>query len=104
MEVTNLCHAKPHPKTEAFTENGAVKRLLSRCEYFTVYSVDVEKEASFNADETSFHNILILEGEAVLKCGSENLPLKKGDSVFVPAGCGEYALTGTFKSVFTRID
>ena len=40
---------------------------------FTVYSVDAEKEASFNADETSFHNILILEGEAALKCGAETM-------------------------------
>lgn len=104
VEVTNLCPAKPYPKTDSFEENGAVKRLLSKCEYFTVYSVDAEKEASFNADETSFHSILILEGEAVLKCGEEVLPLKKGDSVFVPAGCGEYSLTGAFKSVFTRID
>lgn len=104
VEVTNLCPAKPYPKTESFEENGAVKRLLSKCEYFTVYSVDAEKEASFNADGTSFHNILILEGEAALKCGGETLQLKKGDSVFVPAGCGEYVLTGTFKSVFTKID
>lgn len=104
VEVTNLCPAKPYPVTEAFEENGAVKRLLSKCEYFTVYSVDVSEKASFNADKTSFHNILILDGNAVLSCGGTSLALKKGDSVFVPAGCGDYTLTGEFKSVFTRID
>ncbi len=104
VEVTDLCPAKPYPVTEAFEESGAVKRLLSKCEYFTVYSVDVAEKARFNADETSFHSILILEGNAELSCGDTTLALKKGDSVFVPAGCGEYTLTGGFKSVFTRID
>lgn len=104
VEVTDLCPAKPYPATEAFEENGAVKRLLSKCEYFTVYSVDVAEKACFNADETSFHNVLILEGNAELSCGDTTLSLKKGDSVFVPANCGEYTLTGNFKSVFTRID
>ena len=104
VEVTDLCPAKPYPVTEAFEENGAVKRLLSKCEYFTVYSVDVAEKACFNADETSFHNVLILEGNAELVCGDTTLALKKGDSVFVPANCGEYTLTGNFKSVFTRID
>ena len=104
VEVTDLCPAKPYPVTEAFEENGAVKRLLSKCEYFTVYSVDVAEKACFNADETSFHNVLILEGNAELVCGDTTLALKKGDSVFVPAGCGEYTIAGSFKSVFTRID
>ncbi|MBR4096198.1 MAG: class I mannose-6-phosphate isomerase [Oscillospiraceae bacterium] len=104
VEVTDLCPAKPYPVTEAFEENGAVKRLLSKCEYFTVYSVDVAEKACFNADEASFHNVLILEGNAELVCGDTTLALKKGDSVFVPAGCGEYTIAGSFKSVFTRID
>lgn len=104
VEVTDLCPAKPYPVTEAFEENGAVKRLLSKCEYFTVYSVDVAEKACFNADETSFHNVLILEGNAELVCGDTTLALKKGDSVFVPANCGEYTIAGSFKSVFTRID
>ena len=104
VEVTNLCPAEPYPVTEPFTEDGAVKRLLSKCEYFTVYSVEADKEASFDADSTSFHNILVLEGNTVLKCGETSLDLKKGDSVFVPAGCGKYTLTGSFKGVFTRID
>ena len=104
VEVTDLCPAKPYPVTEAFEESGAVKRLLSKCEYLTVYSVDVAEKACFNADETSFHNVLILEGNAELVCGDTTLALKKGDSVFVPANCGEYTLTGNFKSVFTRID
>ncbi|MCM1577368.1 MAG: mannose-6-phosphate isomerase, class I [Ruminococcus sp.] len=104
VEVTNLCPATPYPAADCFEENGAVKRLLAKCEYFTVYSVDVEKEAEFTADETSFNSVLILEGEAVMTAGEESLDLKKGDSVFVPAGCGEYRITGKCRAVLTRID
>lgn len=104
VDVTNLCPAKPYPVTKYFTENGAVKRLLAKSDYFTVYTVDASEKALFEADETSFHSILLLEGSAVLDCGGEKLSLKKGDSVFVPAGCGEYSLTGSFNSIFTRID
>lgn len=104
VEVTELRPATPYPQTEAFEENGAVKRLLAKCEYFTVYSVDVETGARFSADETSFNSILLLDGDAELTAGGETLALKKGDSVFVPAGCGEYVITGKFKSVLTRID
>lgn len=103
VEVTNLCPATPYPVTEAFSEKGAVKRLLSKCEYFTVYSVDVDSRAEFVADETSFQSILLLEGNAVLECGGEKLSLKKGDSVFVPAGCGEYTISGKCKAVMTFI-
>ena len=103
VEVTNLCPATPYPVTEAFSEKGAVKRLLSKCEYFTVYSVDVDSRAEFISDETSFQSILLLEGEAVLECGGEKLSLKKGDSVFVPAGCVEYTISGKCKAVLTFI-
>lgn len=104
VEVTKLCPAKPYPVTASFEENGAVKRLLSKCEYFTVYSVDIEKEACFNADETSFECILNLEGEVKLTCGENELSLKKGETVFIPAGCGKYTISGKCKAVLTRID
>lgn len=102
-DVTKLSPPKSCPAAEAFAEGGAVKRLLSKCEYFTVYAVEAENEAFFDADETSFHNILVLEGYPVLECDGAILELTKGDSVFVPAGCGEYTLTGAFKGIFTRI-
>ncbi len=104
VEVTELRPAKSYPFTEPFMENGAEKRLLSKCEYFTVYSVKTDNAAYFDADGTSFHNILLLDGKAVLECGETSFEIKKGDSVFVPAGCGKYSLTGTFEGVFTRID
>ncbi|MGN0674488.1 MAG: mannose-6-phosphate isomerase, partial [Oscillospiraceae bacterium] len=104
VDVTKLCPAKPYPVTASFEENGAVKRLLSKCEYFTVYSVDIEKEACFNADETSFECILNLEGEVKLACGENEITLKKGETAFIPAGCGKYTISGKCKAVLTRID
>jgi len=55
------------------------------------------------ADETSFVSLLVLEGEGELKTQGENMPIKKGESVFLPAGLGEYEVLGRLKIMETRI-
>lgn len=104
LDVTNLCPAQPYPVTAPVAENGCTKQLLSKCEYFTVYKVDIEEKAEFCADETSFECILNLEGTAVLNCGDTEITLNKGETAFIPAGCGKYTLTGKCEAILTRID
>ena len=104
LEVTSLCPAEPYKAPAPTEEKGCKKQLLSKCEYFTVYKIDIEKSAEFCADNTSFECILVLEGEAKLSCGENELTLSKGETAFVPAGCGKYILTGNCEAVLTRID
>ena len=53
----------------------------------------------------SFHHLLFLSGTAVLKTASGSYPVKKGDSVLLPAGLGEYTVTGTgAQYIATRAD
>ena len=104
LDVTNLCPAEPYPATEAVTENGCTKKLLSKCEYFTVYKIDIEKSAEFNADETSFESILVLEGDVTLKSTHGDITLKKGETAFLPAGLGKYTIEGKSQAILTRID
>lgn len=77
---------------------------LAQCEYFTVDEV----EGSFRdvCDAQSFTSLLILEGEGTFTetASGETLPVKKGESVFVPAGIGEYTVQGTaLKCLRTRV-
>ena len=77
---------------------------LAQCEYFTVDEV----EGSFRdvCDAQSFTSLLILEGEGTFTetASGETLPVKKGESVFVPAGTGEYTVQGTaLKCLRTRV-
>lgn len=104
LEVTSLCPAEPYKAPAPTEENGCKKQLLSKCEYFTVYKIDIEKSAEFCADNTSFECILVLEGEVKLSCGENELTLSKGETAFIPAGCGKYTLTGNCEAVLTRID
>lgn len=73
---------------------GGTRRLLASCDIFTVYEMEV-RDMVFRADEKSFHSILCLAGEAALRRnGRSVLDFRKGDSVFLPAGYGEYEVSG----------
>ncbi len=104
VDVTKLSPAKPSPVSDSYTENGAVKRLLSKCDYFTVYSVDIDEAAEFVADDTSFESLLILDGNVIISCGEHKIPASKGDSIFIPANTGKYTVDGKCNAVLTCID
>lgn len=105
VDVTNLCPAKPYPQSEPVDMGGWTKKRLAKCKYFTVDVINVDTSAALEADKSSFVNILVLDGGCVLSSeGNDAVELKKGDSVFVPAGLGKFELTGKCSAVMTHID
>ncbi|MGN0663408.1 MAG: type I phosphomannose isomerase catalytic subunit [Faecalibacterium sp.] len=74
---------------------------LAQCEYFTV-DCGATDLRDF-CDETSFLSLLVIEGSGRLTCGEEELPVQKGDSIFIPAGIGAYTLTGNCRFLKTYI-
>lgn len=105
VDVTNLCPAKPYPQSEPVDMGGWTKKRLAKCEYFTVDVINVDTSAALEADKSSFVNILVLDGGCVLSSeGNNAVELKKGDSVFIPAGLGKFELTGKCSAVMTHID
>ncbi|MBQ4095530.1 MAG: class I mannose-6-phosphate isomerase [Oscillospiraceae bacterium] len=101
-DVTVLGPAKQYPETETESFNGYSKKLMSSCDYFTTYVLDVESKAELKADDKSFNSILVLEGEGKLVCDKE-LSFKKGDSIFVPANAGDYTIEGNCKAILTKV-
>lgn len=99
-DVTVLGPAKQYPETPVVDENGAKTKLLSKCEYFTTYRVDVDEKTTLTADDSTFNSILVLDGEPVVG----GIKTKKGDSVFVTAGSGEYSVEGKCEFILTKID
>lgn len=99
-DVTTLGPAKAYPETPVEQKDGYSIKLLSKCEYFTTYRVDVEQKAEFTADDTSFNSILVLEGEPVVG----GVQTRRGDSIFVTAGEGTYTVEGKCQFVLTKID
>lgn len=103
-EVTDLCPAVPYPYHEPVKFDGYTSRLLSSCDYFTAHLLDISSKANLNTDSSSFEHLLIIEGEGVFSGDSCSMPLKKGDSIFIPAGYGSSTITGNCLIIKTRID
>lgn len=87
LEVTELSLPKlPYGCTGTVKTTGYGEvRELACCEFFTSKLVSLNGNADFESPE-SFISILLLDGNAELTWQSGNLKLKKGDSVFIPAG------------------
>lgn len=101
-EVTTLGPAKTYPETPVEQKDGYTSKLLSSCDYFTTYALDIDSKAVLNADETSFNSILILEGEGKV-VGDDTVEFKKGDSIFITAGSGEFTVDGKCKAILTKV-
>ncbi len=105
VDVTELVPPKYPTTAEGRPEaiSGGTKTLLRSCEYFNVNKVELDGTAKFTAGEKSFNSLLILDGECTISCGDESVTAKKGDSVFIDAGTGEYTVTGKGEVILTDI-
>lgn len=65
-------------------------RLLGSCEYFAVKELTVSGQKTLNADKASYHALTVVSGEMAV----DGLRVALGETVFVPAGKGEYTLEG----------
>lgn len=102
MEVTNLCPARTYPETETEQMHGYTMKILSSCDYFTTYAVEIEDKAVLETDKMSFNSLLVLEGEGEI-FGDDIVKFKKGDSIFVTADNGKYAIDGRCKLILTKV-
>lgn len=92
LKVTHLCP----PRTD-----WDFGRHLARCQYFTTDCI----EGPFRdvCDEESFTSLLILSGNGEIDCGREHMSVRKGESLFLPAGSGAYCMTGNCTLLQTRV-
>ena len=61
------------------------------------------KRVSGLVDETSFLSLLILDGSGTVKTADDCVSFKKGDSLFIPAGTGDYEIEGVCDALVTTI-
>ncbi len=82
--------------------NGA---HMVECDYFAIDKVSLSQGAcmSSHAGAESFVSVLILDGGGRIACGGEELSFRKGDSLFVTAGSGDYEIYGCCEALVTRI-
>ncbi|MCL2105658.1 MAG: class I mannose-6-phosphate isomerase [Oscillospiraceae bacterium] len=105
LAVTELgpYNAQSETRNAQLLEGGARERTLVKCPLFTVREWELREAAFGIAGPESFVSLLVLEGAGTLSSCGEALPVKKGDSLLIPAGSGKYALEGKIRLLLTTI-
>lgn len=76
-------------------------RTLAECEFFTAELLSLDGNAGM-CEQDSFLSLLVTDGNAILSYPDGNIHLKKGDSLFVPAGL-RFALSGKAEIICSRV-
>lgn len=95
-EVSNLSPIAPNEyraNTQFCFPGFRLVQLVS-CSYFEVYKAEVASEIRLLCIERCFTHLLVLEGRGSLCVEKSAWPLSAGDSWFLPAGLGEYTISG----------
>lgn len=74
---------------------------LGRCDIFTVDLYDNDFAGA--AGPESFVSLVVVDGAGTVTCGGETLAVQKGDSLFLTAGSGDFAVAGALKTLCTRV-
>lgn len=80
---------------------------IADCDYFTVDKLDLDGVLTYRMQgtvkETSFLSILILDGQGTISNQGDKVPYQKGDSIFLPAGSGDWQIEGKCDALLTTI-
>lgn len=76
-------------------------RILASCEYFEVKEIKLKGEKHLRADSTSYHALLSVDGSFEISVGEFAMTVCAGETVFVPAGMGDYCIKGDATVLFT---
>ena len=105
LDVTNRVPPKYPTTAQGKPEKveGGVKTLLRSCEYFNVNELKIDGTMTLNADSKSFKSLLFLDGTAEIICADGKQNAVKGNSFFVPAGTGEFTVSGKCEVILSDI-
>ena len=94
-------------KTVPILRKKTFEPHIVSCQYFTVDKLVLDgqriKKVWGEIDKTSFVSILVMDGEGTIHDKEETLKMKKGDSIFITAGAGEYEMEGAFEALVTTV-
>ena len=75
------------------------KQLITSCNLFKVNKVNVKSNYIDTANDKSFVSVIITNGKGKIN----NLDIKKGDSMFIPANYGKYIISGDIEAIITTV-
>lgn len=105
LDVTERCAPKRNTKPfgPEIQRDGYTETLLGLCDYFSVTRIRVSSSAQLCADARSYHALLCTNGTAQVELDGQNASLNKGETMFMPAGCGAYTLSGHCELLVTTL-
>ncbi|MDL2234246.1 class I mannose-6-phosphate isomerase [Ruminococcaceae bacterium OttesenSCG-928-L11] len=103
LDVTDTSVTGGRVTTQPVPVGGGRVRQLTDWEYFSARELQIDGEMPLNCGADSFHSMVCVAGELTLRAGEEALSLCRGESVFVPAGLGQYSIAGAGAVLFTQI-
>lgn len=69
-------------------------RVIGNCKYFKVLEICLQGEKILNADESSYHALVVTDGELKLNASKKEYIVRAGETLFIPANMGEYKICG----------
>ena len=96
LDVLQLCPpaGQPGPMGQPQAAPWGEDTLLVECPYFTTRRLRIKGCADLDTENLSFHALVCLSGSGAVIAGDSALPLRRGESVFLPADLGAYRLAG----------
>lgn len=88
---------------EPVRNGDSVEQALCSCDFFKMDTIDVTGEYSFEVNGESFVSLLVLSGNGSICSNDTVLALRAGDSIFVPADCGQVTLDGDIKVLVSTL-
>lgn len=93
IEVMNCAPAQGAADTLLPCPPDGVQEVLT-CECFRVRRAEVKRRIDLSTEGGSFTHLMCVRGAGDILCGGRNYPFRQGDSYFLPAALGEYAVEG----------
>ncbi len=91
--------AKAVSRLERFVPETFDGDVLGTCEYFTAKKHEIRDTVRLFTDENSFNAVTCVGGEGEIAGES----IRRGDTFLVPAGYGEYNLSGNLEIIVTSV-
>jgi len=76
--------------------------LISECDYFKAYKYDILNEIVLTSSKDSFSTLTFLEGSGKIILSGHTENFEKGQTYFIPADSGEYALSGNCEFILSK--
>ena len=99
---TSLAAQNSAASARLTTHDGFDEQVLADWAWFHVRLLEIRTQAHLSCGPEGFECLLITEGMFNLCWPTGEMPLRRGESVFIPAGTGDYALLGRGKALLAR--